>query len=723
MARLPAPEDYALSTPSPSRSITDISPVRENPDLLTGKVMQDIGAMIEQKTAEYDDLAAQTALNKLQEKKLQLTLGDQGYHKLQGDQVLQQDVLGNYSAQLKQETEALTAGLNTARAKARFQEGAAQTLLQLRTGILTHVTSEAEKALDAGAIASIKAAAESAALQANDPKAVADAVDKAQAVFEKIAARKGYTGDQLVQYRRETVGAVHSAVVAGMLQTDTADAAANALAYMAAHKDEMTTEKVMQFGGLIRAAVLKHDAIATADSVAAAAAPRVPSDMERVANLAGPVDLGKLTSAVAKAESGNRDFNPDGSIVTSPKGARAAMQVMPATAAAPGLGITPARDNSPAESNRVGREYLAALVRRYDGDLPKALAAYNWGMGNVDKAVEASRAVGFGGKTIPATDWLKQAPAETQAYVATVLKGYTSGATGAQQPTLQDAKAEVERRMAGRPQEAIDMATTRLAARWGDAKAAQAQREEETLIDLRRRIDDGRVTDFAQVTPGERALLQDKAHVVKSYIETEGRKADKNLELSVEGTGLFFALREDPVRLKNSSVADIMKLAPEIGRARMLALEEERDKLIRQPEHEKQALIDADQFRNLMNKAQLDTKTDEGKKRFVDIKDRAESYIIAEQNRTGKSLSRADKEKFIATALTEVPVRTKSWWGWTGTDTKRVIDVQYRENIIVPPDFKAAMLRKAAQAGDQEPTAEDLRRMYIGTLTTAQKLR
>lgn len=89
----------------------------------------------------------------------------------------------------------------------------------------------------------------------------------------------------------------------------------------------------------------------------------------------------------------------------SPKGARGLMQVMPATARNPGFGIRPS-DGSPADDVRVGREYRAEMQRRYGGDLSKMWAAYNWGPGNVDAAIEKH-----------GDNWLQAAPAETRAYV------------------------------------------------------------------------------------------------------------------------------------------------------------------------------------------------------------------------------------------------------------------------------------------------------------------
>ena len=93
----------------------------------------------------------------------------------------------------------------------------------------------------------------------------------------------------------------------------------------------------------------------------------------------------------------------------SPKGARGPMQTMPGTLRDPGFGVTPARDNSVAEMRRVGRDYYDAMLERYNGNVDTALAAYNWGPGNVDRAMAQ-----YG------DNFLQYAPEETRNYVPAV---------------------------------------------------------------------------------------------------------------------------------------------------------------------------------------------------------------------------------------------------------------------------------------------------------------
>jgi hypothetical protein len=104
-----------------------------------------------------------------------------------------------------------------------------------------------------------------------------------------------------------------------------------------------------------------------------------------------------LIKAVISVESNG---NPE---AVSPAGAQGLMQLMPKTAA--DLGVTNPFD--PVQNIRAGARYLSQLQNRYQGDRQLTLAAYNWGMGNLERKPEAL-------------------PRETRNYIVRVEKHYQS---------------------------------------------------------------------------------------------------------------------------------------------------------------------------------------------------------------------------------------------------------------------------------------------------------
>jgi soluble lytic murein transglycosylase-like protein len=119
-------------------------------------------------------------------------------------------------------------------------------------------------------------------------------------------------------------------------------------------------------------------------------------------------DVIDLVQRVKKQESGGNQA------AVSKKGAIGTMQVMPKTApeAAQLAGVPwdpKAYKADPTYNEILGHAYLAQQLRKYNGNVGQALAAYNAGPGAVDKALS----------TQP-EKWQAALPAETQDYVAKV---------------------------------------------------------------------------------------------------------------------------------------------------------------------------------------------------------------------------------------------------------------------------------------------------------------
>jgi hypothetical protein len=115
--------------------------------------------------------------------------------------------------------------------------------------------------------------------------------------------------------------------------------------------------------------------------------------------------------------------------ICSGVGAGGLMQLMPATAKGLGLGeiypmtreatakgkgrlrLDPRDERANPEKNiNAGTQLLSQLLTRYDGNIPYALAGYNWGAGNMDKYLHGKRKM----------------PRETQQYISSIPKMFGS---------------------------------------------------------------------------------------------------------------------------------------------------------------------------------------------------------------------------------------------------------------------------------------------------------
>ena len=109
-----------------------------------------------------------------------------------------------------------------------------------------------------------------------------------------------------------------------------------------------------------------------------------------------------LLSSVASTESGGDPF------AVSPKGAKGPFQFMDGTAR--DLGLKGMDVYDPHKSADAAARYLRYLLDATGGDLEKALASYNWGLGNVQKK------------------GMDNLPSETRNYVPKVMAGMRPGA-------------------------------------------------------------------------------------------------------------------------------------------------------------------------------------------------------------------------------------------------------------------------------------------------------
>lgn len=211
--------------------------------------------------------------------------------------------------------------------------------------------------------------------------------------------------------------------------------------------------------------------------------------------------------AIGIVESGGRHFKADGSIMTSPKGAQGKYQLMPDTgkelAAKRGVEYNPADEE---QNALLASDYANQLYGKY-GSETLAGAAYNWGMGNVDKLIAK---VGDPRKgEISEAEFVSKLPAETRGW----LSRYRKNKTGLDPVSVNK----------------ID-------------NIAESQiREQRT--ELRRQLDPVLNNTMVQLYNGEVPdAMPDKASIMFAYGE-QGENAVKQLDIAIDNARTFQAIQ------------------------------------------------------------------------------------------------------------------------------------------------------------------------------------
>lgn len=360
-----------------------------------------------------------------------------------------------------------------------------------------------------------------------DPVRFAQELEVGRSEIRGEGARSGMAPEVIKDEVSKWESGVFRGVAAGMIQRGGIEEAS---AWIEQHRKVMREEDLQDLDGALYRPMLERQADGVVDDILGYA----PATTEGQAKAASTISagrgggniVGRMVQITAVSESGNRERDKGGRLVTSVKGAQGKMQVMPGTQRDPGFGVTPMRDNSDAERTRVGQEYLGKMMERYGNDPAKAWAAYNWGPGNLDKALKDH-----------GDAWLANAPAETRAYVRANMAalGGRGGAEVAQQePREHDLAAALERLDALNLPFDLEQATRRqlmervgLDERLLDRKRAAAVEQAETILDQAERSGKP-ITRESQIPAAVwNSMGPDQRMQVRGVIERNAKPADR----------------------------------------------------------------------------------------------------------------------------------------------------------------------------------------------------
>lgn len=552
-----------------------------------GQAVSQLGGEMERQHFEAAEranaLRVDDALNQAQERAVRLQHDPKdGYTTQTGFAALNREsgmpLAEEYTQRLDKDFSEIASGLGNDRQKQMFQMRANNLRTSFLGGALNYEGAQQKEYTLSVRDATVKNAADSLVINASDAgnvamqttrirSAIMGGEDPDTKVFVPGSAQmQGKSAAWAKEKADEAVSGAHTAAVQSFMERGDMN---GAMAYRKRYGSGMTAADMIRIDGTLQK---NYDTMlgASVGNQITTGAMRPPSDIDRLATIVGPVDMGKLNSVVMGVESGGRRFGKDGQILQGPQTkygtAKGEMQVLDGTNRDPGFGVRPAADDSPAERARVGRDYLAALVKKYDGDVGKASAAYNWGFVNVDKAIKAADQNAGRGEAVPRDAWLASAPAETRNYVASVLQQMGNPKAGVpERPTLEQMQTMARERLgpAASPL-AVKSAMDTIAQQFDAQNKAIAQRKDELVAKGYAELtqNGGR---FSDLSPSLRASLMRDAPDKVDEMQNFGVRFSKGDDITDDR--LYLRLSNSPQVLAGMTDAQFYALRPGLSQA------------------------------------------------------------------------------------------------------------------------------------------------------------
>ena len=648
--------------------------------------------------AQANQLRFDDAINQVKEEQLRLTYDkDAGYSSLKGINALQRPdgkpLKAEYGDLLKKRIGEIGASLGNDAQKAAFDKASANILTGFVGQVDAHESSEF-KTYGLSVSEGVQATAKrDIALNWSKPEAIDAAVERIRAEAYRQGQLLGKSAEWQEAAARKMTSDGHKVAVLSALENNNP---AYADTYLKKYAGQMEADDIMTVRGHITKQMDAQVAIGAADQAVKQFAPRM-----------APTDFDRLVNITMATESSGQRYGKDGNLLESPKGAKGEMQVLDGTNTDPGFGVKPTRDNSPDERARVGRDYLQAMLQRYQGDPALAWAAYNAGPGRVDAAMKnAGKPVMVDANTDPNAprqmSWLSLMPKETQNYVAKNMAALGSGAGTPPRPTLADIDARLQANpdLASNPQR-LKLAREEAARQFKIQEDAIKQRDEGALAEAQRQLV-ANGGNYAGLPASVRnAIPPGKVDEVMGF----AGKIAKGAPLETDWS-LYYQIKTNPDALQ---AANLMAFRGKLGDSEFKALVSQQEDL-RSGKDLTQVRTTRDVLSQYMREAGIDPTpkdTDKtGAEKVGRIWAAFESRVREREQAKGGKLTPEEVQKTAAQLFTKVGVSGMLW-----DSEKPAVMLEAGDKIKVPDGERSKITAALSRAG-RPVTEENIVALY-----------
>lgn len=605
------------------------------------------------------------------------------------------------------------AGLDNDAQRAMLTPHAADIGLQIQNEVQKHSFQQFRHYQLSTYNGQLRNAADDAARNWQDAQAVSSNVLQAMTAVANAGKMQDKAPQEILADARSAASTVHLRVLSSALESgDTR----YARLYFDSHKDARYDEKgTLLDGGMLAPDIAAFQSHLTKANDLAASQTAIALTTRGMASRFAPTDMDRLTSLVMGAESAGKRYDTSGKLLEGPATkygtAKGEMQVLDSTNKDPGFGVTPARDDTPAERARVGRDYLSALVQRY-GELPKALAAYNWGPGNLDAAIKDK-----------GDNWLASAPKETQAYVGGIMSKYAAGQGAPAMPTEQDYVAEAVQALGPNPRPELVKQTQAMAEHQYGLIDKSRKQQIDRVIDagIQQLVANG--GDFAALDQRIKTAVLTQAPEKYATLQATADKLNKEIK-TADPTALNASLFH-PERLAAMSDAEFRQWQIDnFPRGEWEAVAKRRDSYINGATDTSAGGLNHKALDLAANQAMVRLGIDPSPKhddmanvqKAANIKNYLADAVLQQQAQRGQKMTEDEVRKFVdKTFATDISFQ-RTWFGGQPDPVKMMsLTANDLKGIRAPDDSGTAydqIKSYLVGKGNKAPTDSDILRTY-----------
>jgi len=716
-----------------------------------GREMLDASQIVAATNERQDTLVAQSAGNALQQARISAEFDPKsGFRNIKEGGAVGQQFVDTYTQKFTAAQTQLRENLANENQKRIFDQHAAMQGLSFKSALLQHQAQQTEAFNDSTANGTVDLALRTMAQRPSDELTFQMGLAQINGTVEQTGKRKGLPPEAIEATKGKMLDAAYTTRITSIM--DGVPGLAPANPYLAERmfkqvQDRLGPASQVNLANQVQKAVMSVQARDTASGfIFGSKTPLAPSAIAPA--VSGP----PLEGVIKDIESGGKRYGADGELLTSPKGAQGEMQVMPATSKSPGFGVVPARDDSPEELARVGRDYLGAMSARYN-DPALIMAAYNAGPGKVDQWIAKYGDPRTG--QVSTEDWISKIPfAETQAYVAKGLKKLNADGTpnaSIQAPTANQLKTDLYARVQAARKVAEEQYPGDTA--YADSVASRVENYGRTVVANQQGIEAGARDGLFQGIVGTQPNGSDKPKTIDQLLADPQQKANwdkatpetkmaiqahfKNgagdTPRSAETQALLYQymgkFSNDREGFANEDLAPLITQLPHADFDRLATM---------QVQARNKQDLDADKATNLQHALTLSTSyvlrplgidtptknTSETKRKvYEQFTGALMEQLDGFQKLNGKRPNDAEIISMAKNLSATVQVPGLFW----GTNDKRAFEVPPRDQakitVQVPDDFRAGIAKALATRLGQAPSEQQVQAAYLDYLRTPPKVK